>query len=59
MKGGAQEMDLKCSLKEGISEKSGKTYVYVSIMLTPTYEKRVFLDNAELELLKLVNQKER
>lgn len=52
-------MDLECTLKEGISEKSGKSYVYVSIMLTPTYEKRVFLESAELELLKLVNQKER
>lgn len=52
-------MDLKCTLKEGISEKSGKSYVYVSIMLTPTYEKRVFLESAELELLTLVNQKER
>lgn len=50
-------MDLKCSLKEGISEKSGKSYVYVSIMLTPTYEKRVFLDSAELELLKVVANK--
>lgn len=52
-------MDLKCSLKEGVSEKSGKTYVYVSIMLTPTYEKRVFLESAELELLKIVNSKDR
>lgn len=50
-------MNLNCSLKEGISEKSGKTYVYVSIMLTPTYEKRVFLENAELELLKVVAEK--
>lgn len=50
-------MDLKCSLKEGISEKSGKTYVYVSIMLTPTYEKKVFLDNAELELIRVVANK--
>lgn len=47
-------MDLKCSLKEAVSEKSGKQYVYVSIQLTPNMEKKVFLDQAELELIKLV-----
>lgn len=50
-------MDLKATLKEEISNKSGKPYVFVSIMLTPTYEKRVFLDTAELELLKVMNSK--
>lgn len=48
-------MELKCLLKEGVSEKSGKTYYYVSIMLTPSLEKKVFLDQAELECLKLYN----
>lgn len=55
-------MDLKCTLKEAVSEKSGKKYVYVSIQLTPTLEKKVFLDQAELELLQIVysnNNKER
>ena len=46
-------MKLECSLKDAISEKSGKPYVYVSIMLTPNLEKKVFLDSAEVELLKL------
>ena len=48
-------MKLDCSLKEAISEKSGKPYVYVSIQLTPTYEKKVFLDTAEIELIKVIN----
>lgn len=45
-------MKLQGELKEGKS-KDGNAYVYVSIMLTPTYEKRVFLDKAELEILRL------
>lgn len=45
-------MDLKATLKEATS-KSGNTYQYVSIMLTDTLEKKVFLDQAELELLKI------
>lgn len=45
-------MDLKATLKEATS-KSGNTYQYVSIMLTDTLEKKVFLDQAELELLKM------
>lgn len=32
--------------------KSGKLYQCVILKLTPTYEKTVFLDKAELELLK-------
>lgn len=55
-------MKLDCSLKEAISEKSGKPYVYVSIQLTPNIEKKVFLQQAELELIHLVygqNNKER
>lgn len=50
-------MDLKCSLKEAVSEKSGKTYCYLSIMLTSTLEKKVFLDPAEVEVLKIQNKK--
>ena len=45
-------MNLSCSLKEGIS-KSNKKYYYLSIFLTPTLEKKVFLEDAELELLKM------
>lgn len=43
-------MDIKVTLKEGVSKK-GNAYKYLSIMLTDTLEKKVFLDPAELELL--------
>ena len=33
--------------------KSGNDYQVVIIKLTPTYEKRVFLESAELELLSI------
>ena len=45
-------MDVKCSLEERQSKK-GNTYKVLVVKLTPTYEKLVFLDNAELELLKI------
>lgn len=45
-------MNIPCSLKEGVS-KSGNTYFYLSIMITPNIEKKVFLEDAELELLKI------
>lgn len=45
-------MDLKAKLEERVS-KEGNPYVAVVIKLTDTYEKLVFLDKAELELLKL------
>ena len=45
-----QEFTIKCTLKEGVSQK-GNTYEYLSIKLTDNYEKRVFLDGAEKELL--------
>lgn len=44
---------LPATLKEETSSKSGKPYVYVSIMLTPTYEMKAFPDNAEKELIKM------
>lgn len=46
-------MNLNCSLKEGTSTKSGKKYYYLSIYLTSSLEKKVFLEDAELELLKM------
>lgn len=49
------DVEIKATLKEGTS-KQGNTYKYVSIMLTDTLEKRVFLDQAELELLELKNK---
>lgn len=45
-------MNMTCSLKEGTS-KTGKKYYYISIYLTSTLEKKVFLEDAELELLKM------
>lgn len=43
---------MKVELKEGTS-KNGNKYYYLEVHITPTYSKRVFLDNAEVELLKL------
>lgn len=45
-------MNLECKLKTATS-KDGKNYVYISIMIG-TYEKKIFLDNAEKELVKLI-----
>ena len=39
-------------LKIGKS-KAGKEYTYIELQITPTYSKRIFLENSELELLKL------
>lgn len=43
---------LEYRIEKKISSK-GNEYVVLIIKLTPTYEKQVFLDNAEIELLKL------
>ena len=45
------EKNVRCVLTEKTS-KSGNEYQCLVISLTPTYEKVVFLDKAELELLK-------
>ena len=47
-------MTFDCKLQKGTS-KSGNEYVYLSIKIG-TYEKRVFLDKAEEELIKIVLQ---
>lgn len=44
-------MNLECKVKNAVS-KSGNEYVYISIMIG-TYEKKVFLEKSEIELLKL------
>ena len=44
--------EVKCSLETRESKK-GTTYQVLVIKLTDTYEKLVFLDNAEIELLKV------
>ena len=50
-------MDLKCALTTKLN-KEGKPYEVIVIKLTDNYEKLVFLDNAEKELVKLAQSKE-
>lgn len=47
-------MEVKATLEERTS-KSGNPYKVVVIKLTDNYEKLVFLDKSELELLALTN----
>lgn len=47
-------MNLKCQLVEKTSQK-GNNYQCVEIYITPNYKKTVFLDSAEIELIKLAN----
>lgn len=49
--------NIKCSLETRTSKK-GNDYQVLVIKLTDSYEKHVFLENAELELLKLSNKNE-
>lgn len=49
-------MDLKCALTTRLN-KAGKPYECIVIKLTDTYEKLVFLEEAEKELVKLSNVK--
>ena len=50
------ERDLKATLVKKTSKK-GNDYECVMLELTPTYQKVVFLDDAELELLKFCDNK--
>ena len=52
-------MDLKATLETRVSQKSGNSYQCVVIKLTNDYEKVVFLDQAELALLKSVSNVEK
>ena len=45
---------LEYRLEERVS-KNGNTYTVLIVKLTPTFEKVVFLDSAEIELLKIYN----
>ncbi len=47
-------MDLKAKLVDKVS-KNNKSYKCIEIYLTDTYKKIVFLENSEIELLKLTN----
>ena len=46
-------MNLNCVLEERISQKSGKPYYVLVIKITENYQKLVFLEKAEIELIKL------
>ncbi len=46
-------MDIKCSLETRFSEKSKKDYQVFVIKITDTYEKVVFAEPADIEILKL------
>lgn len=48
-----KEIILNCSLKEKISNKSGKPYFVVEIQLTPNLTKQVFLEPSEIEAIRL------
>lgn len=50
------ERELKATLVKRTSKK-GNDYECIIIQLTPTYEKPVFLEASELELLKLCDTK--
>lgn len=49
-------MNVKCQLVEKVSQKGNK-YLCLEISLTDNYKKIVFLDNAEVELIKLLANK--
>lgn len=46
-------LEVRATLETRVSKKNGKTYQCLVIKLTDTYEKVVFLDTAEIELIKL------
>ena len=50
-------MDVKATLETRHSEKSGNDYQVIVVKLTDSYEKLVFLEKSEIELLKLTNKK--
>lgn len=50
------EVLLNASLKEKLSKK-GTTYTVIEVELTPNLKKSIFLDPAELEVLRLYHSK--
>ena len=46
-------IEIRATLETRVSKKTGKPYQCIVIRLTDTYEKVVFLDTAESELIKL------
>lgn len=51
-----KEFELKCTLKTGTSQK-GNEYTYLELQFDKDYSKRVFLDQAEIILLKKATEK--
>lgn len=49
-----EDMNLKCQLVSKVSSK-GNPYTVLTVYLTDTCKKDIFLTDAELELLKLKN----
>lgn len=49
-------MELKCTLETRHSEKSKKDYQVFIIKLTDTYEKQVFAEPSDVEILKLAGK---
>lgn len=45
--------ELRATLETRLSKKTGKPYLCIVIKLTDTYEKVVFPEGAELELIKM------
>lgn len=48
--------NVKCRIEERTS-KTGSKYTVLVLSLTPTYEKDVFLDKAELEIIRNIIRK--
>lgn len=46
-------IEVRATLETRVSKKTGKPYQCLVIKLTDTYEKLVFLDTAEIELVNL------
>lgn len=47
---------MKAELREGVSTKTGKPYILIEVEITPDYKKVVFLDSAEVALVKATNK---
>lgn len=43
---------INAELRTGVSQKTGKEYMMIEIQLAPDYKKVVFLDRAEVALVK-------
>lgn len=52
-----KDIILNSTLKEKVSNKSGKLYYVVELQLTPNYTKQVFLEPSEVELVKIFHEK--